>query len=153
MLPPYEGGCACRSIRYRCTAEPIHQLVCNCRDCQRASGSGFAAVVFVPTDGVTFSGAAPKLYTVMSDTGHPMQRGFCSTCGSPVLIKKPERPYLTLLQAATLDDPGLFQPTIEIFTSRAPPWTRSLHDLPRLPDGPGPAFVAVIEDYFRGRTT
>jgi hypothetical protein len=28
------GGCACRSIRYECTEEPIVQLICHCRACQ-----------------------------------------------------------------------------------------------------------------------
>lgn len=147
MPHPFEGGCACRRIRYRCDAEPIFQLICHCRDCQRASGSAFAAVVFVPTDGFRLTGGEPHYHTVQSDTGNPMQRGFCRDCGSPLLIRKPERPYLTLLQAASLDDPDLFQPALEIFTSRAQRWTESRDTIPARPDSPGAALAGVIRDY------
>ena len=151
MAKPFEGGCACGRIRYRCDAEPIYHLICHCRDCQRASGSAFASVVFVPTDGFTLSGDAPRYHTVRSDTGNPMQRGFCGECGSPLLIKKPERPHLTLLQAASLDDPALFKPALEIFTASSQAWTRSGCAIPSRPDGPGAPLIDAIKAYFDQR--
>src|ERR1700687_5625558 len=44
------GGCACENIRYECTEEPIVQLICHCRDCQRASGSAVAPLMFFAAD-------------------------------------------------------------------------------------------------------
>jgi hypothetical protein len=151
MSHPFEGGCACGRIRYRCDAEPIYHLICHCRDCQRASGSAFATVVFVPSDSFKLAGDEPHYHTVRSDSGSPMQRGFCRECGSPLLIKKPERPYLTLLQAASLDDPELFKPALEIFTSRAQHWTQSGNAIAKKADGPGAPLIEAIRCYFHGR--
>jgi hypothetical protein len=56
------GGCACESIRYECTEEPIVQLICHCRACQRASGSAFAAVMMVAADNFQFLKGEPAYH-------------------------------------------------------------------------------------------
>ena len=45
---PFTGGCACGAIRYECSAEPILLRNCHCRDCQRTTGSAYAALLSVP---------------------------------------------------------------------------------------------------------
>jgi len=45
MFTPFSGGCACGAIRYECAAEPLYMVNCECRDCQRATGSAYCAVV------------------------------------------------------------------------------------------------------------
>ena len=40
MSEAYTGGCGCGAIRYEITGEPIVQNDCQCRDCQRKSGTG-----------------------------------------------------------------------------------------------------------------
>src|ERR1019366_6824023 len=82
--PALTGGCACGKLRYECDEKPIVQLICHCRDCQRASGSAFAAVLFVPSDRLTFKRAEPKYHSVKAESGRTMQRGFCGECGSPL---------------------------------------------------------------------
>jgi hypothetical protein len=37
----FEGGCDCRSIRYRLTRAPMFVHCCHCRWCQRETGSAF----------------------------------------------------------------------------------------------------------------
>ena len=44
------GGCACGNIRYECSGEPIVQLMCHCRDCQRSSGTAFSAMMMFASD-------------------------------------------------------------------------------------------------------
>ena len=34
LFTPFEGGCRCRAVRYRCNAEPTLVLCCHCRDLQ-----------------------------------------------------------------------------------------------------------------------
>ena len=36
----YTGGCACGAIRYDIAGEPVFMNHCQCRDCQRKSGTG-----------------------------------------------------------------------------------------------------------------
>ena len=40
LSEPYTGGCACGAIRYQISGEPLFQNDCQCRDCQRKSGTG-----------------------------------------------------------------------------------------------------------------
>src|ERR1700730_8733194 len=45
MLEPITGRCACGAVEYECDGEPVAMLNCHCRDCQRASGSAYAAIL------------------------------------------------------------------------------------------------------------
>jgi hypothetical protein len=65
MKEEFTGGCACGAIRYNCSEKPVAQLICHCRDCQRASGSATAASVLVASDRITFEGAEQQYHTVI----------------------------------------------------------------------------------------
>lgn len=55
MKIPFAGGCMCGNIRYECRAQPIFMGNCHCRDCQRATGTAFAAAILVHGDAVTIT--------------------------------------------------------------------------------------------------
>ena len=60
MAPARTGGCLCGAIRYESAGEPQFALQCHCRDCQRASGSGYVAAVRMPSSAAAwFSRASP----------------------------------------------------------------------------------------------
>jgi len=40
MSIPFSGGCACRAVRYECTAEPLVAWKCHCRRDSRRNGLG-----------------------------------------------------------------------------------------------------------------
>lgn len=40
MIENYAGGCACGDIRYEMAGDPVAMLNCQCRQCQRDSGTG-----------------------------------------------------------------------------------------------------------------
>ena len=121
MPTPFSGGCACGAIRYECAAEPIVALNCHCRDCQRTSGSAFCSVLYVPRTALTISGQS-RYYEVRAESGNSVSRGFCPHCGSPVFIQAELAPDLQGLRAASLDDPSLFHPQMQVWTARAQPW-------------------------------
>jgi hypothetical protein len=56
MTQKLSGGCACGAIHYDCNADPVIMFNCHCRDCQRASGSAYAAIVAVPKAAVQMRG-------------------------------------------------------------------------------------------------
>ena len=60
MPQKLSGGCACSAIRYECDADPVIMMNCHCRDCQKASGSAYAAIVVVPKGAVKIRGE-PRL--------------------------------------------------------------------------------------------
>ncbi len=115
------GGCACGRIRYEVAEAPILQVQCYCADCRRASGSAFAEVMLVAADRLTLSGAEPSFYTAKADSGRTMNRGFCGTCGSPVLIRRPETPHIAFIQAGSLDDPSAFTPSASTLSETSMP--------------------------------
>lgn len=131
------GGCLCGATRYECSAEPVIAGNCHCRDCQRASGSGYSPTFFVPIDAVTITGDV-TYFTLKGDSGHNVSRGFCPTCGSQVLGKVELMPGLLAIRAGSLDDPGLYQPGIDLYTARAQAWDVMAPNLPKFPLMPPP---------------
>ena len=129
MQVPFSGGCACGAIRYECAAQPAFSWNCHCRDCQRASGSAFCPVLYVPKAALTITGQS-TYYDVKAESGNLVSRGFCPKCGSPVFIQAELVPNLQGLWAASLDDPSQFQPSVQVWCGSAQSWD-SLH--PTLP--------------------
>ena len=77
------GGCLCGLIRYSTEAEPLYAGFCHCRDCMKATGSGFGAFMgFSPAD-VAMTGETTR-FTKIGGSGGPTARYFCPDCGSTV---------------------------------------------------------------------
>ena len=119
MTPPFSGGCACGAIRYESTAEPVMMLHCHCRDCQRASGGPFSAFVIASSDAFKLTQGTPRYHASPSEAGGMTHRGFCSECGSPVVVKPDAVPQFVAIRAASLDDPGWFKPQVDVWTCDA----------------------------------
>ena len=115
------GGCACGAVRYEVDADPVLMLNCHCRDCQRASGSAYAATVVVPKAAVTSRGEL-RSHEVVGSSGKPVRRTFCPACGSPIAIDLDRVPDVLALQAGSLDDPSIHKPSLDLFTASAQPW-------------------------------
>ncbi len=86
MSDAYTGGCACGAIRYEIRAEPIFANHCQCRDCQRASGTGHGSYLTFPSRAqVKLSGEARR-WDMVGDSGNVKTHAFCGACGSPVFL-------------------------------------------------------------------
>ena len=136
MNVPFTGGCACGAVRYECTADPVMSINCHCRDCQRASGTSHASGVIVPASGVRFTRGAPKYHHSTADNGNRVARGFCAECGAPIAATQEAFPVY-IIYAASLDEPGAHQPTMDIFTASAQPWDHMDPALAKFPKGIG----------------
>lgn len=128
-MSPLTGGCACGAIRYRITAEPGFSFHCQCRQCQRSSGTGHASLLVVPQASITVEGE-PRYFDQAADDGATVSRGFCARCGSPVLGRTTGHPGSVLVAAASLDDPARFRPQRVVFHASAQPWDHVDPDLP-----------------------
>lgn len=122
MAGAWTGGCLCGAVRYEASGEPVFQLLCHCRDCQRHSGSGYGAGMRLPASCFRITKGEPRLYVTTADSGNTVTRGFCPECGTMVLLRVSARPDLVAIRAGTLDDPSVFRPEADIFISSAQPW-------------------------------
>ena len=120
MSDPYTGGCACGAVRYK-SDEPVFQNHCQCLDCQHRSGT---ATIYL-----TFADRTRRRGSRRSNAirHHRRQRqcenhAFCPTCGSPVYLSFSAMPDLFTIHAASLDDPGRFQPQAVTYGMRGHGW-------------------------------
>lgn len=138
MTEPYTGGCACGAIRYAIAAEPVFMNHCQCRDCQRASGTGHGSYLTFPSRRqVTLTGEATRR-DLACDSGGVKTNAFCPTCGSPVYLTFAAMPDLFTIHAGSLDDPGRFAPQVVTYAARGLAWDRLDPALPafeRMPPG------------------
>src|SRR6516164_854092 len=116
MSTRFTGGCACGAIRYECSAAPVLALNCHCRDCQRATGTGYAFILRVLATAFRVTKADPRFYMVTADSGNTVSRGFCSECGSPLFSRLSAMPEIVGVRAGGLDDQSWHHPAADIFT-------------------------------------
>ena len=82
MSDVYTGGCACGAIRYEISAEPLVMNDCQCRDCQRRSGTGHGSYLTFPSKAsVKLEGKATHC-DVLADNGNVKTHAFCPACVS-----------------------------------------------------------------------
>ena len=119
-----EGGCACGAVRYRARV-PADGYWCHCRMCQRATGAVAVAFVNTRKASVTWTKGAPVEWVSSAIA----RRGSCGACGSPLTFHSPDSDNMDLT-VASLDTPGLVQPTSHFgIESHVPGWV-PLGDLP-----------------------
>jgi hypothetical protein len=138
MSEAYAGGCACGAIRYEIADEPVAMNDCQCRDCQRKSGTGHGSYLSFPSrERVTLKGEATH-WNVVADNGNVKTRGFCPHCGSPVYMTFSLMPDVFTIHAGSLDDPSRYRPQMVTYGVRALPWDRVDPALPvfdKMPPG------------------
>ena len=130
MNVPFTGGCACGAIRYECSGTPRYMGNCHCRDCQQATGSAYFPCVLVKESDFTLLSGEPSWFERPADKGHPMHRGFCSGCGSPLFIVNGANTAGRGIYAGSLDDPSEYRPSREIYVASAQPWSLLHPDVP-----------------------
>ena len=118
------GRCLCGAVSYTTDAQPLAVTYCHCDDCRRATGSDYNIGVGVPVAELRVTGEVNS-FTVTGHGGHSTTREFCPTCGSPMFTRGKERVFIN---AGSLDNPDALQPTRQIWTEMAVPWSR-------IPDG------------------
>jgi len=119
---PYTGGCACGALRYALPGAPVEQTHCQCRDCQRRSGTGHSSwLVFAEAPDKVTTGPV-RHWASMGEGGTEKRHAFCPTCGTPIFIAFAAMPGLIAITAASLDDPSRFAPRQVTWASAAQGW-------------------------------
>jgi hypothetical protein len=135
---PITGGCVCGAVRYECSGRPLAMFRCHCRTCQMSGGGPYAPITLFPASAFRLTKGALKHHTTDKINGEKHRRGFCADCGSRLTGGETEgrESRWIAVSAASLDDPSLFRPTMDIFTSHAQAWDVMNPALPKHPEYP-----------------
>lgn len=117
------GHCLCGAVRYRSPGPVLFSVVCYCRDCQRATGSGGVPVLGVPRSSFSCEGPVRQSRTT-GGSGQMAVRNFCGECGSMLFGTPESAAGMVTIYAGSLDDPEGFMPTDALFAPQRPAWAR-----------------------------
>jgi hypothetical protein len=132
---PLEGGCDCRTIRYRMETAPLFVHCCHCRWCQRESGASFALNAMIEADRVTLLAAAPELVETPSESGKGQKIARCPKCRIALWSHYAGAgTAVSFVRVGTLDNPDALPPDIHIFTESKQPWVVLPAGTPAVPE-------------------
>ena len=118
--PTRHASCRCGQLRAACVGEPVRVSVCHCLDCQRRSGSAFAAQARWPADAVTITGVSSRWST--PGEGGPSTFHFCPDCGGTVHYTSGSLPDLVAVPLGAFSDPLFPAPHFSIYENRKHAW-------------------------------
>ena len=113
-----QGGCLCSAIRFRISGEPAFSSICHCATCRRASAA--PTVAWLTFDRGQVEILSGSLRTYCSSQG--VVRQFCGACGSQLSYESAESPATIDITTASLDNPNLFPPTLEVWLEHRVSW-------------------------------
>ena len=107
-MPTREATCHCGQLRLAVDGDPFVVSICNCRACQRRTGSAFGMQAAFRPDQVTIAGRYSD-YVRISDEADAKEHvfHFCPDCGSQVFGTEPSEPDFVVVAVGAFADPAL----------------------------------------------
>jgi len=130
-----EGGCTCRSVRYRMTTTPMFVNCCHCTWCQRETGTAFALNAMIEADRVELIQGNVEVVNTPSNSGKGQKISRCPKCRIALWSNySGAGDAMRFVRVGTLDEPGRFPPDIHIFASTKQPWVMLPAGMPAVPE-------------------
>ena len=124
----HKASCRCGQLRATATGNPIRVSACHCFNCQKRSGSAFAAQVRFHADQVTIEGRAGT-FEKISDSGNSATFHFCPDCGTDVYYwNNGKFDGQLAIPLGTFDNPHAFTPNFSVWESRKHEWVEIVGD-------------------------
>jgi len=130
MSESFEGGCFCKSVRYRLTSAPMFVHCCHCLYCQSQTGSAFVLNAMIETDRIEVLSGELVVTELEAGDGRPHDIYRCADCLVPVWSDYSRRPGIRFVRIGTLDDPTALSPDVHIYTRSKQPWVVLPADVP-----------------------
>ena len=119
----FDGGCTCRTVRYRMTSRPLFVNCCHCTWCQRETGSAFAINAMIEADRVEVIAGEPVRIDTPSNSGKGQKITRCPKCHVALWSNYAGAgDAVRFVRVGTLEEPGRMPPDIHIFISTKQPW-------------------------------
>lgn len=127
-----DGQCMCGSLTYTVDegTEPMMAVVCHCTDCQRQSGAAFSINIALDENAFHLNGdTVGEFETTSEETQTPVQRKFCTNCGSPIISVIGSMPGVIAIKAGTMNDTSWVAPEAEVWSRSKQGWVDTNDDL------------------------
>jgi hypothetical protein len=119
---PFEGGCQCGALRYRCEADPFVAYACHCLECQHLTSSAFATCIQVPAEALSETSGSSTSRDRVADSGNRITTWFCARCSSALYSGNAARPRVRTVYVGTLDRARDVELAAHIWTRRRLSW-------------------------------
>ena len=118
-----QAACHCGQLRLEAEGEPLAVSICNCRACQRRTGSAFGMQAGFKADQVEITGR----YNDYARTSDEPDRKvhvchFCPECGSQVFYTEPDEPDLVVVSVGAFADPSFPPPARSVWEPSRHAW-------------------------------
>lgn len=117
-----EASCSCGQLRVRVHGDILGTGICHCLECQRRTGSVFAALAGFngPFD---VAGTATE-YVRAGDQGTRFRFRFCPVCGTNLFHTVDGQDAFVMVAVGAFADPDIPPPDDSVYDSRRHPWVR-----------------------------
>lgn len=75
----------------------------------------------VRAESLSISGSV-RFFDQIADSGNTVSRGFCPSCGTPIVLRSSGYPEMRFLTAGSLDEPDAFKPSQLLWHSQGRSW-------------------------------
>ncbi len=123
------ASCSCGQLRLTCEGDPVRVSICHCLECQKRTGSVFAAQARFPRERVTIEGRATQ-WTRQGDSGETATFRFCPVCGSTVYWELTGADGFIAVAIGAFADPSFPPPHVSVYEERQHPWSLAAGALP-----------------------
>ena len=121
-----KGQCHCGSVRYEMPAETLHKALFHCRDCRRHAGAPLVGWGLVERDQLKVDGETKEYAS--SEHG---RRHFCPQYGTGLFYtNEVVFPGKIDVQIATLDEPNMIEPDMQVQAAERIGWMGRLSEIP-----------------------
>jgi len=132
-MAKHNASCQCGSLVLEAISDPDFVVACNCRACQKRSGSPFGVGAYFRKDAVTVSGEQQSWQRV-AESGRRLENAFCPNCGTTLFWNLEMRPDHIGVPVGQFDT-QLPPPIRAIWTDEKHDWVTFPEDWPTFPKG------------------
>ena len=112
------GACFCGQNQFEVTQPAVEMHHCHCSICRRTTGAPFLSIFSVKSIEFRIIKGQPARFNSTAKT----VRSFCSRCGTQLTGEHADFPDEIGITTASLDNPNLVPPRVNIHTSSRLEW-------------------------------
>lgn len=127
-IPLFKGNCLCGVVSFEAAGEIKSVTHCHCSMCRKHHGAAYATFVGMLSADVTIQG---EEQLTKYQSSEPVQRCFCSHCGSSLFFLYNPVPELIWFAAGALNEAPEFEPKEHIYVGSKAPWHTITDELPQ----------------------